>query len=113
MRKFRQIRIFSYPSVMNFEGKSESRSQEIYDLYARIIERIYANEPWVPSDRGPDNMSDEPPFGSLQFTFLEVLNALFDLYMYSNKGPITNITNTYDYYSSKYLFCIVFISPLV
>jgi hypothetical protein len=38
--------------------------------------RTYANEPWVPSDPGPDDVSDEPPFGSLQFTVLEVLNAL-------------------------------------
>jgi hypothetical protein len=39
----------------------------------------------VPSDPGPDVVSDEPPFGSLQFTVLEVLNALLDLD--SNKGP--------------------------
>jgi hypothetical protein len=45
-------------------------------MYARIIERIYANEPWVPSDRGPDNMRDEPPFGSLKFTFLEVMHSI-------------------------------------
>jgi hypothetical protein len=31
-------------------------------------------------------VSDEPPFGSLQFTVLEVLNALLDLD--SNKGPV-------------------------
>jgi hypothetical protein len=30
-------------------------------------------------------VSDEPPFGSLQFTVLEVLNTLLDLD--SNKGP--------------------------
>jgi hypothetical protein len=39
----------------------------------------------VPSDPGPDDVSDEPPFGSLQFTVLEVLNALLDLD--TNKGP--------------------------
>jgi hypothetical protein len=32
--------------------------------------------PWVPSDPGPDDVSDEPPFGSLQFTALEVLKGL-------------------------------------
>jgi hypothetical protein len=39
----------------------------------------------VPSDSGPGDVSDEPPFGSLQFTVLEVLNALLDLD--TNKGP--------------------------
>jgi hypothetical protein len=39
----------------------------------------------VLSDPGPDDVSDEPPFGSLQFTVLEVLNALLDLD--TNKGP--------------------------
>jgi hypothetical protein len=39
----------------------------------------------VPSDPGPDDVSDEPPFGSLRFTVLEVLNVLLDLD--SNKGP--------------------------
>jgi hypothetical protein len=48
------------------------------------MERTYANKPWVPSDPGPDDVS-EPPFRSLQFTVLEVLNALLDLA--SNKGP--------------------------
>jgi hypothetical protein len=39
----------------------------------------------MPSDSGPYDMSDEPPFGSLHFMVLEVLNALLDLD--SNKGP--------------------------
>jgi hypothetical protein len=39
----------------------------------------------VPSNPGPGDVSDEPPFGSLQFTVLEVLNALLDLD--TNKGP--------------------------
>jgi hypothetical protein len=65
-----------YQSVMNFEGQSGSGSQEICDLFARFIERTYADGPWVPLDPGPGDVSDEPPFGSLQFTVLEVLNAL-------------------------------------
>jgi hypothetical protein len=36
------------------------------------MERTYANEPWMPSDPGPGDVSDDPPFGSLQFTVLEV-----------------------------------------
>jgi hypothetical protein len=49
------------------------------------MERTNANEPLLPSDPGPDDVSDEPPYGSLQFTVLEILNALLDLD--SNKGP--------------------------
>jgi hypothetical protein len=74
-----------YPSVMNFEGQSGSGSQEICDLFAGFIVRTYADEPWVPSDPGPGDVSDEPPFGSIQFSLLEVLNALLDLD--TNKGP--------------------------
>jgi hypothetical protein len=58
---------------------SGSGSHEICDLFARFLERTYAGEPWGPSDPGPDDVGDEPPFGSLQFTVLEVLNALLDL----------------------------------
>jgi hypothetical protein len=50
-------------------------SQEICDLFAEFIERTYANELWVPSDPGPGVVDVEPPFESLQFTVLEVLNA--------------------------------------
>jgi hypothetical protein len=35
---------------MNFEG--QSGSGEIGDLFARLMERTYANKPWVPSDQG-------------------------------------------------------------
>jgi hypothetical protein len=70
---------------MNFEGQSGSGSQAICDLFAGFIERTYADEPWVPSDPVPDDVSNEPPFGSLQFTVLEVLNALLELD--TNKGP--------------------------
>jgi hypothetical protein len=38
-------------------------------------------------DSGPDYVSDEPPFGSLQFTVLEVLNALLNLYSNKSLGP--------------------------
>jgi hypothetical protein len=58
-----------YPSVMNFEGQSGSGSQEICDLFARFIERTYANEPWVPSDPEHDDVSDEPPLGHFSLLF--------------------------------------------
>jgi hypothetical protein len=70
---------------MNFEGQSALCSQESCDLFTRFMEQTYANKPWVPSDPGPDYVSDEPPFASLQFTVLEVMNALLGLD--SNKGP--------------------------
>jgi hypothetical protein len=60
---------------MNFEGQSESESKEICDLFARFMKWTNVNEPWVPWDPEPDDVSDEPPFGSLHFTVLEVLNA--------------------------------------
>jgi hypothetical protein len=62
----------------DFEGQSASVSQVICDLFAGLMERTYANEPWVPSEPGPDDVSDEQPFKSLQFTGLEVFNALLD-----------------------------------
>jgi hypothetical protein len=74
-----------YPSVMNFEGQSGSGSQKICDLFAGLIEWTYMDKPWMPSHPGPDDVSDEPPFGSLQFTVLEVLNGILDLD--TNKGP--------------------------
>jgi hypothetical protein len=61
-----------YPSVMSFEDQSGSESQEICDLFAGLIERTYANKPRVPSNPGPGDVCDEPPFGSLQLTVLEV-----------------------------------------
>jgi hypothetical protein len=67
-----------HPSVINFEGQSGTGSQEICDLFVRVIERTNANKPWVPSDPRLDDVSDEPPFVSLQFTVLEVLTALLD-----------------------------------
>jgi hypothetical protein len=41
-------------------------------VFARFMERTYAGKLWVLSDPGPDDVGDEPPFGSLQFTVLEV-----------------------------------------
>jgi hypothetical protein len=49
---------------------------------------IYANEIWVLSDSRPDDVSDEPLFGSLQFTVLEVLNPLLDLDSNKGLGPL-------------------------
>jgi hypothetical protein len=46
-----------YSSVMNFEGRSGSSHKKFVDLFARFMERTYANEPWtMPSDPGPDSL---------------------------------------------------------
>jgi hypothetical protein len=61
-----------YSSVMDFEGQLGSGSQEICDLFVRFIEQTYANEPWVPLEPGPDDVSDEPPFlGHFSLLFWE------------------------------------------
>jgi hypothetical protein len=55
---------------------NQDRGHEKFsDLFVRYMEQTYANKPWVPSDPGPNYVSDEPPFDSLQFTVLEVLNV--------------------------------------
>jgi hypothetical protein len=64
-------------SVMILEDHSASGSQEICDLFAEFIKRTYVDDSWI--------MNDEPPFGSLHFTVLEVENAL--LKMDHSKGP--------------------------
>jgi hypothetical protein len=40
---------------------------------------------WAPSSPELDLVNDEPPFGSFQFTILEIENALLEFY--SSKGP--------------------------
>jgi hypothetical protein len=58
-------------------------------IFSRVRELIFALTFFMmfayPSYPGPDDVSDGPPLGSLQFTVLEVMNALLDLY--TNKGP--------------------------
>jgi hypothetical protein len=49
----------------------------------------------VPSHPGPDDVSDEPPFGSLQFTVLEVWNVLLDLD--SNKGSARSAVDQHGF----------------
>jgi hypothetical protein len=68
---------------MTFEDQSPS--QDICNLFPEFIKRSYADDLWVPLSYGPDLVNDEPPFGSLQFTVLEVENKLLELD--SSKGP--------------------------
>jgi hypothetical protein len=104
-----------YPSVMNFDGQSGSGSQEICDLFAGFIERTYADEPWVPSDPGPGDVSDETPFGSLQFTVLKVLNALLDLHSTKGPGPDGVPSLILEYCASAFALqlCLLFNRALV
>jgi hypothetical protein len=55
------------------------------ELFAKFIQISYANDEWVLSDPGPDELSDEIPLGSLQLSITEVECALMDLE--ANKGP--------------------------
>jgi hypothetical protein len=41
----------------------------------------------VPSDLGPEHVSDDPPFGVLQFTSDEVESVLQDLDVNKGSGP--------------------------
>jgi hypothetical protein len=49
-------------------------------FFAEFIERTYVDDSWVPT-------SPEPPLGSLQFTILEVENALLELDSSKGLGP--------------------------
>jgi hypothetical protein len=71
-----------HPSVMNFEGQSESGAKDICDLFVDFIERTYV---WIPSDPGPDFVTEQLPFGSLQFIITIVESVLLDLH--DSKGP--------------------------
>jgi hypothetical protein len=56
---------------MHFEGRLASGPEEICDLFAEFIQRTNTNDVWVPSDPGPENVSDDPPFGALQGSGLD------------------------------------------
>jgi hypothetical protein len=58
-----------YPSVMSFEGSLASGSSGNFWSFWWIYR---AEVSWFPSSSGPNLVNDEPPFGSLQFTVLEV-----------------------------------------
>jgi hypothetical protein len=65
-----------YPSVMHFESRLASGSEEICDLFAEFIQRTYTDDIWVPFDLSPKHVPDDPPFGALQFTSDEVESIL-------------------------------------
>jgi hypothetical protein len=52
-----------------------------------MLQRTYTDDVWVPSDPGPEQVSNDPPFGALQFTSDEVESVLQDLDV--NKGSAT------------------------
>jgi hypothetical protein len=54
-----------YSSVMHFEGRLASGSEEICDLFPKFIQRSYTDDVWVTSDPGPEHVPDDPPFGVL------------------------------------------------
>jgi hypothetical protein len=53
---------------MHFEGRLASGPEKICDLFAKSVQRTYANDVWVLSDPGPEHVPDDPLFGAFQFT---------------------------------------------
>jgi hypothetical protein len=53
----------SYPSVMQFKGRLDSGPEVICDLFAECIQQTYTNDVWVPFDRGPEHVPNDPLFG--------------------------------------------------
>jgi hypothetical protein len=78
-----------YPSEMRFKEQSPSGSQVICDVFAESLERTYAVDSWFQSSPRPDLVNGEPLFGSLQFTVIDVKNALLELD--SSKSPDPNV----------------------
>jgi hypothetical protein len=58
----------SYPSAMHFEGRLASGPDDICNLFAKFIQRTYADDVWLPLDPGPDLVQN----GALQFTVDEL-----------------------------------------
>jgi hypothetical protein len=54
---------------MNFKGQSASGAKDTCDLFADFIES-YAKDVWVSSNTGPDFVTEDTPFGSLQWRVL-------------------------------------------
>jgi hypothetical protein len=61
---------------MHFEGRLASGPGEVYDLFAEFIQQTYT-----------DDVLDDPPFGTLQFTSDEVKSVLQDLDIKKGSGP--------------------------
>jgi hypothetical protein len=56
-------------------------------IFLRNLLNVCVDDSWVPSGPRPDLVNDEPPFGLLQFTVLEVNNALMKLDSSNVMGP--------------------------
>jgi hypothetical protein len=57
-------------------------------LKVKFMQRKYTDDVWVPSDPGPEHVTDDPPFGVPQFTSDEVECVLQDFDV--NKGSSPN-----------------------
>jgi hypothetical protein len=66
-----------YSSVMSLEGWLAS--QEICDLFAKIIDWMYASDPWKLSDLGPDFVNREPFFGFFEYAVSDIKIALLEI----------------------------------
>jgi hypothetical protein len=63
-----------------------SGPEKICDLFAKFIQRTYADDVWVRSGSGPEHVPDDPPFSALQFTSDEVESVLQDLDINNGSG---------------------------
>jgi hypothetical protein len=75
---------------MNFKGQLGSGSQKMCDLFTEFMERTYANEPWVPSDPGPDDVRYELSRGQMHVDLFRdtgdnvEINNINSFWMYIN-----------------------------
>jgi hypothetical protein len=65
--------------------KIATTTEAKYELFAEFIQCTFADDERVPPDSGPEVVSNDPSFGSLQFSIAEVELILKDLD--ANKGP--------------------------
>jgi hypothetical protein len=75
-----------YPLVMYFGGQLASGPDDICDLFADFIQRIYADDVWVPSDPELDLVQDDSHFGALKLTVDEVQSILLGLDVSNGMG---------------------------
>jgi hypothetical protein len=70
---------------MYFQNRSASGENNISNLFADFFQDTYTDDPLIPSNPGPNDVSTEPSFGTMQFSIEEVIKVFLKLD--SSKGP--------------------------